>query len=59
MSVVYFTFDLLFQGHAPAGGCLLSLCCDYRIMAENYGIGLNETQLVSQVHVIHNLVHVK
>ena len=31
------------SGHAPAGGCLLSLCCDYRIMAEGrYIIGLNE-----------------
>ena len=30
-------------GHAPAGGCLLSICCDYRIMAEGkYIIGLNE-----------------
>lgn len=31
------------SGHSPAGGCVLSLCCDYRIMAEgNYIIGLNE-----------------
>jgi enoyl-CoA hydratase/carnithine racemase len=30
-------------GHAPAGGCVLSLCADYRIMAEGkYKIGLNE-----------------
>ncbi|XP_033747399.1 enoyl-CoA delta isomerase 1, mitochondrial-like [Pecten maximus] len=33
------------NGHSPAGGCLLALCCDYRIMAPNYTIGLNETQL--------------
>jgi len=34
------------NGHAPAGGCLLSLSCDYRIMvAGKYTIGLNETQL--------------
>ncbi|XP_035694886.1 enoyl-CoA delta isomerase 1, mitochondrial-like [Branchiostoma floridae] len=34
------------NGHSPAGGCLLSLACDYRIMAEgNFVIGLNETQL--------------
>lgn len=33
------------NGHAPAGGCLVSLSCDYRIMAPNYTIGLNETQL--------------
>ncbi|KAK5599385.1 dodecenoyl-CoA isomerase [Crenichthys baileyi] len=35
------------NGSSPAGGCLLSLTCDYRIMADNplYSIGLNETQL--------------
>ena len=34
------------EGHAPAGGCLLSLCCDYRIMAQGSArIGLNETNL--------------
>lgn len=35
------------QGSSPAGGCLMSLTCDYRIMADNprYSIGLNETQL--------------
>ncbi|MBT2746176.1 MULTISPECIES: enoyl-CoA hydratase/isomerase family protein [unclassified Lysobacter] len=33
-------------GHAPAGGCVLALCCDYRVMASgDYGIGLNETQV--------------
>jgi enoyl-CoA hydratase/carnithine racemase len=33
-------------GHAPAGGCVLSLCCDYRVMADGpYRIGLNETQV--------------
>lgn len=33
-------------GHAPAGGCVLALCCDYRIMASGpYRIGLNETQV--------------
>jgi len=33
-------------GHAPAGGCVLTLCCDYRVMAAgNYRIGLNETQV--------------
>jgi Delta3-Delta2-enoyl-CoA isomerase len=30
-------------GHAPAGGCILAICADYRVMAEgNYKIGLNE-----------------
>ncbi|KAM9843850.1 enoyl-CoA delta isomerase 1, mitochondrial [Aulostomus maculatus] len=35
------------NGSSPAGGCLMSLACDYRIMADNprYSIGLNETQL--------------
>ncbi|MDQ3289226.1 MAG: enoyl-CoA hydratase/isomerase family protein [Pseudomonadota bacterium] len=38
-------------GHAPAGGCVLALCCDYRIMglsadpAKPFRIGLNETQV--------------
>lgn len=32
-------------GEAPAGGCLLSLCCDYRVMNKNHRIGLNEVQL--------------
>ncbi|MDB5226680.1 MAG: Enoyl-CoA hydratase/isomerase [Bacteroidota bacterium] len=30
-------------GHSPAGGCVLAICCDYRVMAEgNFKIGLNE-----------------
>ena len=37
-------------GHAPAAGCMLALCCDYRIMASaeekvKPSIGLNETKL--------------
>lgn len=33
-------------GHAPAGGCVLALCCDYRVLADGpYRIGLNETQV--------------
>jgi enoyl-CoA hydratase/carnithine racemase len=33
-------------GHSPAGGCVLALCCDYRIMARGpYRIGLNEVQV--------------
>lgn len=38
-------------GHAPAGGCVLALCCDYRVMARSpdafrpYAIGMNETQV--------------
>lgn len=31
------------SGHSPAGGCVLALCADYRIMTEGkYIIGLNE-----------------
>ncbi|EMP29458.1 Enoyl-CoA delta isomerase 1 [Chelonia mydas] len=39
--------SFLCQGSSPAGGCLMAMSCDYRIMAENpkYSIGLNETQL--------------
>ncbi|KRG68995.1 enoyl-CoA hydratase/isomerase family protein [Pseudoxanthomonas dokdonensis] len=39
------------SGHAPAGGCVLALCCDYRVMARSvdparpFAIGLNETQV--------------
>ncbi|XP_031347108.1 enoyl-CoA delta isomerase 1, mitochondrial-like [Photinus pyralis] len=32
-------------GHAPAGGCVLGLFCEYRIMVQNFKIGLNEDQL--------------
>ncbi|TKC07612.1 enoyl-CoA hydratase/isomerase family protein [Pedobacter frigoris] len=31
------------NGHSPAGGCVIALACDYRIMSEGkYIIGLNE-----------------
>lgn len=31
------------NGHSPAGGCVLAICADYRIMAEGkFRIGLNE-----------------
>ncbi len=31
------------SGHSPAGGCVMAICCDYRIMAQgDYVIGLNE-----------------
>ncbi|XP_064009497.1 enoyl-CoA delta isomerase 1, mitochondrial [Pogoniulus pusillus] len=35
------------NGASPAGGCLVALSCDYRIMVENpkFSIGLNEAQL--------------
>lgn len=31
------------NGHSPAGGCVIALCCDYRIMNQgDFIIGLNE-----------------
>ena len=33
------------RGACPAGGCAISLCCDYRIMTEQGHIGLNEVAL--------------
>lgn len=34
------------NGHSPAGGCLMSISCDYRVMASGpFKIGLNETLL--------------
>jgi 3,2-trans-enoyl-CoA isomerase len=34
------------NGHSPAGGCLLAMSCDYRVMiGPKYTIGLNETKL--------------
>jgi len=33
------------RGQCPAGGCMLSLCCDYRLMTDFGKIGLNEVGL--------------
>eukprot|EP00164_Ancoracysta_twista_P001128 GFYU01001481.1.p1 GENE.GFYU01001481.1~~GFYU01001481.1.p1 ORF type:complete len:330 (-),score=87.18 GFYU01001481.1:21-872(-) len=34
------------EGHSPAGGCLLAMSCDYRVLSDQKAlIGLNETQL--------------
>lgn len=30
------------KGHAPAGGCVLAISCEYRLMLPYYKIGLNE-----------------
>ena len=47
----------LLQGHAPAGGCLLALSCDYRLMAkEKYTIGLNGAHLVRFVVIVANSI---
>ncbi|XP_063697450.1 enoyl-CoA delta isomerase 1, mitochondrial-like [Culicoides brevitarsis] len=33
------------NGHCPAGGCVISLACDYRVMLPNFKIGLSEARL--------------
>lgn len=33
------------RGASPAGGCMLSLACDYRVMTDRGAIGLNEVAL--------------
>lgn len=33
------------KGACPAGGCITSLCCDYRVMTEKGHIGLNEVKI--------------
>jgi enoyl-CoA hydratase/carnithine racemase len=50
------------KGHAIAGGCILTLCCDYRIIAEGKKLmGLNEIKLGVPVpypadRILHDLV---
>ena len=47
-------FIAAINGHSPAGGCLIAMSCDYRIMAKGpYKIGLNETLLVSFLFLFH------
>jgi len=33
------------KGACPAGGCMLSLCCDYRVITADGSMGLNEVQI--------------
>lgn len=40
-----FNHSKIVQGHSPAGGCLLALCCEYRVICPKLTIGLNETRL--------------
>lgn len=44
-------------GYAPAGGCVIALAADYRIMAagENYTIGLNEVAV--NIQISNNLIN--
>ncbi len=44
-------------GHAPAGGAVIALTCDYRILAEGevYGIGLNEVAV--DIQISDNIIH--
>ena len=46
-------------GHAVAGGCVLALCCDYRVMGSGRKwIGLNETKLgVPVPYLAHCVLH--
>ena len=43
----FFFGAICFQGHAMAGGCVLGLSCDYRVMAEGFRIGMVEIEAVS------------
>lgn len=44
------------SGHSPAGGCVMAVACDYRIMAngESFTIGLNEVAV--NIQISQNLV---
>lgn len=33
------------RGASPAGGCIMAMCCDHRVMSHHGSIGLNEVQL--------------
>ncbi|GAX72781.1 hypothetical protein CEUSTIGMA_g237.t1 [Chlamydomonas eustigma] len=33
------------RGACPAGGCIIAMCCDHRVMSSQGSIGLNEVQL--------------
>lgn len=44
-------------GYSPAGGCVMAIACDYRIMAagEKFTIGLNEVAV--NIQISHNLIN--
>jgi 3,2-trans-enoyl-CoA isomerase len=37
------------HGHTIAGGCMLALSCEYRVMVPNYKFGINEIQVGVEV----------
>nr|XP_023028176.1 enoyl-CoA delta isomerase 1, mitochondrial-like [Leptinotarsa decemlineata] len=43
LSTTSYPTAAVINGHAPAGGCLFSIACEYRVMTKNYRIGGNET----------------
>ena len=50
ITVLYMISSLLsLQGHALAGGCVVGLACDYRVMADGFQIGMIEIEAVSYV----------
>ena len=38
------------QGHALAGGCVLALVCDYRVLAQDSNMAMVETLAVGLIH---------
>ena len=58
VEMVRFTkpFICAITGHSPAGGCVMSITADYRVMAEGpkYSIGLNE--IAVNIQISRNLI---
>lgn len=59
LELAQFTKPLIaaITGHSPAGGCVIAIACDYRIMADGdqYTIGLNEVAV--NVQITQNLIN--
>ncbi len=43
-------------GHSPAGGCVLVITCDYKIMAEDDSLGIGLNEVAVNVQISQNLV---